>query len=74
MRKQKYSKNNKKQKKKLQCIAVPVFNRFSVVIASLSISFPTLRFSKKRLQKYVAMLHTAARKISAQISYHNYPF
>lgn len=40
----------------------------------LSISFPTLRFSEERLQEYVAMLHTAARKISAQMGYHDYPF
>ncbi|EFL6559988.1 DNA-binding transcriptional regulator KdgR, partial [Escherichia coli] len=26
------------------------------------------------LQEYVAMLHTAARKISAQMGYHDYPF
>ncbi|WP_368273253.1 hypothetical protein, partial [Escherichia coli] len=24
--------------------------------------------------EYVAMLHTAARKISAQMGYHDYPF
>ncbi len=48
--------------------------RFGVVIAGLSISFPTLRFSEERLQEYVAMLHTAARKISAQMGYHDYPF
>ena len=56
------------------CAAVPVFDRFGVVIAGLSISFPTLRFSEERLQEYVAMLHTAARKISAQMGYHDYPF
>lgn len=49
-------------------------DRFGVVIAGLSISFPTLRFSEERLQEYVAMLHTAARKISAQMGYHDYPF
>jgi hypothetical protein len=36
---------------------VPVFDRFGVVIAGLSISFPTLRFSEERLHEYVAMLH-----------------
>lgn len=51
-----------KSRKKGCDAAVPVFDRFGVVIAGLSISFPTLRFSEERLQEYVAMLHTAARK------------
>ena len=64
----------REQEEALRCIGVPVFDRFGVVIAGLSISFPTLRFSEERLQEYVAMLHTAARKISAQMGYHDYPF
>ncbi|MCS5856101.1 DNA-binding transcriptional regulator KdgR [Klebsiella pneumoniae subsp. pneumoniae] len=39
-----------------------------------SISFPTLRFSEERLHEYVAMLHQAARKISEQMGYNDYPF
>ena len=35
----------------LRCIAVPVFDRFGVVIAGLSISFPTLRFSEEDVYK-----------------------
>ena len=69
-----YGEDNEEQEEGLRCIAVPVFDRFGVVIAGLSISFPTLRFSEERLQEYVAMLHTAARKISAQMGYHDYPF
>jgi len=53
---------------------VPVFDRFGVVIAGLSISFPTLRFSEEHLHEYVEMLHTAARKISEQMGYNDYPF
>ena len=74
MREQGYGEDNEEQEEGLRCIAVPVFDRFGVVIAGLSISFPTLRFSEERLQEYVAMLHTAARKISAQMGYHDYPF
>ncbi len=55
------AKITKSRKEGLRCIAVPVFDRFGVVIAGLSISFPTLRFSEERLQEYVAMLHTAAQ-------------
>ena len=56
------AKITKEQEEGLRCIAVPVFDRFGAVIAGLSISFPTLRFSEERLQEYVAMLHTAARQ------------
>lgn len=68
------AKITKSRKKRLRCIGVPVFDRFGVVIAGLSISFPTLRFSEERLNEYVAMLHTAARKISEQMGYNDYPF
>ena len=52
------------RKRGLRCIGVPVFDRFGVVIAGLSISFPTATFLEERLHEYVAMLHQAARKIS----------
>ena len=74
VREQGYGEDNEEQEEGLRCIAVPVFDRFGVVIAGLSISFPPLRFSEERLQEYVTMLHTAARKISSQMGYHDYPF
>ncbi|VFS55850.1 Transcriptional regulator kdgR [Kluyvera cryocrescens] len=74
VRKQGYGEDNEEQEEGLRCIGVPVFDRFGVVIAGLSISFPTLRFSEERLHEYVEMLHTAARKISEQMGYNDYPF
>lgn len=74
VREQGYGEDNEEQEEGLRCIAVPVFDRFGVVIAGLSISFPTLRFSEEHLHDYVAMLHNAARIISAQMGYHDYPF
>ncbi len=74
VREQGYGEDNEEQEEGLRCIAVPVFDRFGVVIAGLSISFPTLRFSEERLHEYVAMLHAAARKISEQMGYNRYPF
>ncbi|KHM32762.1 DNA-binding transcriptional regulator KdgR [Enterobacter hormaechei] len=74
VREQGYGEDNEKQEEGLRCIGVPVFDRFGVVIAGLSISFPTLRFSEERLHEYVAILHTAARKISEQMGYNDYPF
>lgn len=74
VRSQGFGEDNEEQEKGLRCIAVPIFDRFGVVIAGLSISFPTLRFSEERRQEYVAMLHPAARTLSSQMGYHSYPF
>lgn len=68
------AKITKSRKKGCAALVSPVFDRFGVVIAGLSISFPTLRFSEERLHEYVAILHTAARKISEQMGYNAYPF
>lgn len=69
-----YGEDNEEQEEGLRCIAVPIFDRFGVVIAGLSISFPTIRFAEDNKQSYVAMLHEAGRNISEQMGYHNYPF
>ena len=69
-----YGEDNEEQEEGLRCIAVPVFDRFGVVIAGLSISFPTIRFSEDARQDYVAMLHRAARTLSAEMGFHHYEF
>ncbi|MCG7388169.1 DNA-binding transcriptional regulator KdgR [Pantoea sp. ACRSB] len=69
-----FGEDNEEQEEGLRCIAVPVFDRFGVVIAGLSISFPTIRFSEEAKSDYVAMLHRAARTLSAEMGYHDYPF
>ena len=74
VKEQGYGEDNEEQEEGLRCIAVPVFDRFGVVIAGLSISFPTIRFSEEAKNEYVAMLHRAARNISDQMGYHHYPF
>ncbi|WP_392411267.1 DNA-binding transcriptional regulator KdgR [Edwardsiella piscicida] len=74
VRAQGYGEDNEEEEEGLRCIAVPVFDRFGVVVAGLSISFPTLRFSEAAKQEYVAMLHSAARRISEQMGCHDYPF
>jgi IclR family KDG regulon transcriptional repressor len=73
VREQGYGEDNEEQEEGCAASAY----RFSTVSAwssRLSISFPTLRFSEERLHEYVAMLHTAARKISEQMGYNDYPF
>ncbi|MBK4713824.1 MULTISPECIES: DNA-binding transcriptional regulator KdgR [Tenebrionibacter/Tenebrionicola group] len=74
VRKQGFGEDNEEQEEGLRCIAVPVFDRFGVAIAGLSISFPTLRFSEEKLREYAALLHCAAKVISEQMGYHDYPF
>ncbi|MEC5321390.1 DNA-binding transcriptional regulator KdgR [Brenneria populi subsp. brevivirga] len=74
VRAQGYGEDNEEQEEGLRCIAVPVFDRFGVVIAGLSISFPTIRFSEANKLEYVGILHTAGRNISEQMGYHDYPF
>lgn len=69
-----FGEDNEEQEEGLRCIAVPVFDRFGVIIAGLSISFPTIRFSEDAKNEYVAMLHRAARNLSEQMGYHAYPF
>lgn len=69
-----FGEDNEEQEEGLRCIAVPVFDRFGVVIAGLSISFPTIRFSEEAKSDYVAMLHRAARALSEEMGYHDYPF
>ena len=74
MKVQGFGEDNEEQEEGLRCIAVPVFDRFGVVIAGLSISFPTIRFSEEAKSDYVAMLHRAARTLSAEMGYHDYAF
>ena len=69
-----YGEDLEEQEEGIRCIAVPVFDRFGVVIAGLSISFPTIRFIEEKKAEYVAMLHRAAKKVSEQLGYHHYPF
>lgn len=74
VREQGFGEDQQEQEEGLRCIAVPIFDRFGVVIAGLSISFPTIRFDENSKSEYVARLHEAARNISAQMGYRAYPF
>lgn len=74
VREQGHGEDNEEQEEGLRCIAVPVFDRFGVVVAGLSISFPTIRFSEENKREYILRLHAAARNISERMGYHVYPF
>lgn len=74
VRAQGFGEDNEEQEEGLRCIAVPVFDRFGVVIAGLSISFPTIRFSEDEKSSYVKMLHHSARIVSEQMGYRDWRF
>jgi len=74
VREQGYAEDNQEMEEGLLCVAVPIFDRFGHVIAGLSLSFPTMRYDEKQHSEYVAMLHKAARAISEQLGFADYPF
>lgn len=73
VKQQHYAEDNEEQEPGLRCIAAPIYDRFGVVIAGLSISFPTIRFDEKRLSYYVSLLHKAGKNVSEQLGYQHYP-
>ena len=69
VREQGYGEDNEEQEDGLQCIAVPVFDRFGHVIAGLSVSFPSMRCGADTKAHYVTLLKEAGRAISVQLGY-----
>jgi IclR family KDG regulon transcriptional repressor len=69
VREQGYGEDNEEQEEGLQCIAVPVFDRFGRVIAGLSISFPTMRCGADTKSHYVALLKQSGLAISTRLGY-----
>ncbi|CAM2969513.1 DNA-binding transcriptional regulator KdgR [Vibrio rarus] len=70
---QHYGEDNEEQEPGLRCIAAPIYDRFGHIIASVSVSFPTIRFDIERKPAYVKMLQDAGRNISEKLGYHDYP-
>ncbi|AXF75684.1 DNA-binding transcriptional regulator KdgR [Erwinia tracheiphila] len=68
-----FAEDNEEQEEGLRCLAVPVFDRFGVVVAGMSVSFPTLRFAHDKKSEYVKLLQQAGSAISEQMGYHDYP-
>ncbi|AFT85639.1 IclR family transcriptional regulator [Paraburkholderia phenoliruptrix BR3459a] len=69
VREQGYGEDNEEQEEGLQCLAVPVFDRFGRVIAGLSISFPTMRCGADTKSHYVALLRESGLAISTRLGY-----
>ena len=72
VRQQHFAEDNEEQEPGLRCLAAPVYDRFGNVIAGISISLPTIRFSEAGKTAYVAMLQQAGKRISAQLGYMDY--
>lgn len=70
---QHFGEDNEEQEPGLRCLATPVYDRFGNVIAGVSVSFPTIRFDETKLEHYIELLHNAARNISNELGFHNYP-
>jgi len=70
---QHYAEDNQEQEPGLRCIAAPIYDRFGCVIAGISISLPTIRFSEERMPFYIGLLHNAGKNISSQLGFLHYP-
>ncbi len=53
----------------LVCVAVPIFDRFNEVCAAISISSPTIRTDKKRIEEFAFILKEAGYTISTSIGF-----
>ncbi|MEG2171619.1 MAG: IclR family transcriptional regulator [Desulfovibrionaceae bacterium] len=51
----------------VRCVAAPIIDLRNNAIAALSVSAPTVRLSKKTVEKIERLLFTAAKKISLQL-------
>ncbi|NVD06478.1 DNA-binding transcriptional regulator KdgR [Vibrio sp. JPW-9-11-11] len=68
-----YGEDNEEQEVGLRCLAVPVYDRFNHVVAGMSVSLPTIRFTEEKKQEYIAELHSAAARISEKLGCAKYP-
>ncbi|RKF21538.1 DNA-binding transcriptional regulator KdgR [Alginatibacterium sediminis] len=68
-----YAEDNEEQELGIRCIAVPIFDRFGVAIAGLSVSYPTIRFDSSNKQQVLAQMFEHAAQISLDLGFDSYP-
>jgi len=73
VRTQHFAEDNEEQEPGLRCLAAPIYDRFGHVIAGISISLPTIRFTEEIKIEYIAMLKQAGKRISAELGFNDYP-
>lgn len=74
VKEQGFAQDNEEQEVGLRCLAVPVYDRFNRVVAGMSVSLPTIRFTEQKQVEYVQELHQAAARISAKLGCIEYPY
>lgn len=63
--------DNEEHEEGVNCIAVPLLNREGDIIAAVSITVPSLRFTNQRRKELLILMQNAGRRISAMIDeYH----
>ncbi len=68
-----FGEDNEEQEAGIRCLAVPVYDRFQQVVAGLSVSFPTIRFTQDKRTQYISELQTSAERISLKLGCEEYP-
>ncbi|WP_047047720.1 DNA-binding transcriptional regulator KdgR [Vibrio mexicanus] len=69
-----YGEDNEEQEVGLRCLAVPVYDRFQRVIAGMSVSLPTIRFTEEKKADYIKELQISAARISEKLGCKEYPY
>lgn len=67
--KKQYAIDNQEQEDGLICLAMPIFDMFGFVVAGLSISLPSSRFSEMLKKEYLESLSKITQKISHRLGY-----
>ena len=73
VRQQYFAQDNEEQEMGIRCLAVPIFDRFGHIVASMSMSFPTIRFRDERLHEFIHLLHQASKMVSLKMGWADYP-
>ena len=72
-RQRKYGLDYEEFEEHMICIAAPIFDHWSNVVAALSVSFPAFRFDSTRQDEYAAMVVAAGRTVSLELGCPSYP-
>lgn len=73
VRAQGFGEDNEEQEVGLRCLAVPVYDRFNQVVAGLSISLPTIRFTESKKEEFIKLLQRSAAEVSTRLGCQEYP-
>jgi IclR family KDG regulon transcriptional repressor len=69
IRKQGYAEDREESVPGVRCVAAPILNRDGSIIAAISISLPTQRYNKERMESLQKMIREGARQISERMGF-----